>query len=451
MYKNVSNQYTIALILLFSSCFAVNLSHAQTLSATLQATYASVDVKSDKSSDHPPPEPLTTTKPAGTDTSWKPVRRLWGYAFGDYYYNAHADASNRGAETNYNGVPTYRNAFQFRRIYLGYEYDITQKFTAEVLLASEPNANTAVSGTTTISNSDNLADNKMAFYIKNFDLRWKGVWNGTDFVIGEMLTPAFPLLTEKIWGYRSIERTISDFHRTNAYDVGASLQGVFDPVTKNFGYNILIGNNSAGSPASLLSAANANSGFYKAFYGDVYAKFLNQTLIFDLYADYMKTAPATAAVGGQSRNMIKGFVAYTTPKITFGLEAYTQNIANGITNTTTKASEDARVEAISIYAHGAIYKDKLGFFARYDGYNPDDDYNIADAYTTNTNLVGYSPFTKEHFYTAGLDFTPTKNVHFEPNIWMIQYKDQRDPSTTGYLPDSHVLVYRLTFYFIFGK
>ncbi len=291
----------------------------------------------------------------------------------------------------------------------------------------------------------------MDFYIKNIDLRWKGVWKGTDFVIGEMLTPAFPMLTEKIWAYRSIERTIADFHRTNAYDIGVSLQGFFDTSTKNFGYNILIGNNSAGSPAGLGSAANANTGFYKAFYGDVYAKFLNQTLIFDLYADYMKTAPATAAVGGQSRNMIKAFVAYTTPKITFGLEAYTQKLINGVTNTTSRLSEDATAEAFSIYAHGAIYKDKLGFFARYDGYNPDHDYHIADIYTNNTNLTAYSATTKEHFYTAGLDFTPAKNVHFEPNVWLIRYKDQKDPSITGYLPDSHVLVYRLTFYFIFGK
>ena len=44
----------------------------------------------------------------------------------------------------YNGVPTYRNAFQFRRIYLGYDYEITKKFKAELLLASEPNANTGV-------------------------------------------------------------------------------------------------------------------------------------------------------------------------------------------------------------------------------------------------------------------------------------------------------------------
>jgi hypothetical protein len=452
MYKNVSKQHIVALILLFSSCFSAVTAKAQTISATSATIFANADLKTEKKANQPSTQTANAVKPAETDTTWKPVRRLWGYAFGDLYYNAHADAGNRGAETNYNGVPTYRNAFQFRRLYLGYEYDISKKFAVEVLLASEPNASTGVSGTTTISNSDNLVDNKMAFYIKNFALRTRNVWKGTDFVIGEMLTPAFPMLTEKIWGYRSIERTISDFHKTNAYDVGASLQGVFDPVTKNFGYNILIGNNSAGSSASLSSAANANTGFYKAFYGDVYAKFLNQTLIFDLYADYMKTAPATVAAGGQSRNMIKGFVAYTTPKITFGLEAYSQKIVNGVSDGTTKTSANATVETFSIYAHGAIFKDKLGFFARYDGYNPDNDFNAADVYAAvNTNLPGYSPFTKEHFITAGLDFTPAKNVHFEPNLWFIQYKDQRDPSTTGYLPDSHVLVYRATFYFIFGK
>jgi hypothetical protein len=446
MYKNVSNQLIVGLFLLSPSCFLAVTARAQSISANSSPITANTDTKADQK---PPNENVNTAHHAQTDTTWKPVRRLWGYAFGDFYYMQHADAGNRGAETNYSGVPTYRNAFQFRRIYLGYEYDINKKFTAEVLLASEPAASTNPSGTTTISNGDNLVDNKMAFYIKNFDLRWKGVWSGTDFVIGEMLTPAFPLLTEKIWGYRSIERTISDFHKTNAYDVGASLQGVFDPETKNFGYNVLIGNNTT---ASLLPATNANTGFYKAFYGDVYAKFLNQTLIFDLYADYMQTAPATAALGAQNRNMIKGFVAYTTPKITFGVEAYTQKIVNGVTNVTAgKVGEDATVKAISVYSHGAIYKDKLGFFARYDSYNPNTDFNAADVYTSNTNLSGYNPYYKEHFITTGLDFTPAKNIHFMPNIWYIKYIDQRDPATTGYVPDDHTLVYRLTFYYIFGK
>jgi hypothetical protein len=448
MYKNVLKQLFIGSLILYLSCFSANKSFSQSITINTPATYATTADKLTEKSEKKSEKPKFGINSPESDTAWKPVRRLWGLAFGDLYFDAHADAGNRGAETNYSGVPTYRNAFQFRRIYLGYDYDITKKFTAEIILASEPAANTGVNGTTTVQNGDNLVDGKMSFYIKNFDLRWKGVWSGTDFVIGEILTPAFPLLTEKIWGYRAIERTIADFHRTNAFDVGVALQGVFDPATKNYGYNVMIGNNST---ASLLSAANANTGFYKAFYGDIYAKFLNQTLIFDLYADYMKTAPATAALGAQSRNMIKAFAAYTTPKITFGVEAYTQQITNGVTATANATGVNATVNAISLYSRGAIYKDKIGFFARYDSYNPDNDFNSTTTYTSNTNLAAYNPYYKEHFITAGLDFTPAKNIHFMPNIWYIKYTDQRDPSVAAYVADDHTLVYTATFYFIFGK
>ena len=175
-------------------------------------------------------------------------------------------------------------------------------------------------------------------------------------------------------------------------------------------------------------------------------------MIFDVYADYAKTAPATAALGAQDHSILKGLAAYTTPAFTFGIEAYTQQIVNGVTNVTAgKVGQNATVEAISFYTRGAIYNDKLGFFARYDSYNPDNNFNGADVYTANTNFTAYSPFTKEHFITAGLDFSPAKNVHFMPNIWFLQFEDLRDPTTTGYLPDNHILVYRLTFLFQFGK
>ena len=234
-------------------------------------------------------------------------------------------------------MPTYRNAFQFRRIYLGYDYEITKKFKAEVLLASEPNANTSVNGTTSIQNGDNLVDGKMAFWIKNFNLRTRDLWTGTDFVIGEMSTPGFALnepgtnaptsLSETTWSYRSVERTITDFHKNNSYDVGASLQGTFDPATKNFGYVLMVGNN---SQASLLSAANANTGFYKIFYGDIWGKFANNHLYVDVYADYAKTAPATAAIPGQEHNMFKLFAAYLSKPINIGVEAYTQSLTSGV-------------------------------------------------------------------------------------------------------------------------
>lgn len=398
-----------------------------------------------------------TAKKAADDTAWHPQRRLWGYTFGDFYYDAHADAGGRGAETNYAGVPTYRNAFQFRRLYLGYDYDITPKFKAEVLLASEPNANTGVNGTTAIQNGDNLVDNKMAFWIKNFNIRVRDLWTGTDFVIGELSTPGFALnepgtngptsLSETTWAYRSIERTITDFHKNNSYDVGAALQGTFDPATKNFGYVLMVGNNSA---ASLLSAANANTGFYKIVYTDVWGKFFNQHLYVDLYFDDAKTAPATALIGAQSHSIKKIFVSYVSKPISVGVEAYTQSFAQGVENSTTKAPEDATAQGLSIWVRGRI-TNTIGFFAKRDGYNPDNDFINTDSYTANTNYGSYNPTVKETFYTAGLDFNPTKNVHFMPNFWLNDYTDQRTPTTAGYVAPDHTLVYRFTFFFTFGK
>ena len=496
MKRMFTNHFSLVLILTITLLsFGAN---AQTIASTAQTiaaktdsttvvstTTTATDAKADVNAPAVKAKAETKTevkakKAADADTTWKPQRRLWGYAFGDEYYVGHADATNRGPETMYNGVPTYRNAFQFRRLYLGYDYEISKKFKAEVLLASEPNANTGTVGatststttitgaagvtgktttttTTTVSNGDNLVDNKMAFWIKNFNIRVRDLWNGTDFVIGEMSTPSFALnepgtngptsLSETTWAYRSIEKTITDFHKNNSYDVGAALQGTFDPATKNFGYVLMVGNN---SQSSLLSAANANTGFYKIFYGDLWAKLFSQHLYVDIYADYAQTAPATSVIPGQEHNMYKIFAAYLSKPVSIGVEAYTQNIASGVTNTTTKLPEDATVTGFSFWVRGPIVK-SLNYFARYDSYNPNTDFNAADSYTVNTNYGSYNPTVKEQFYTAGIDYNPIKNVHFMPNFWLVDYTDNRSATTTGYVAPDHTLVYRFTFYYVFGK
>lgn len=470
---------------LFTNLACTGLFAALVLTAASSSaqTYASAEPAKKTVSKEDPGNATTTSTAApkaAEDTSWKPQRRLWGYTFGDFYYNAHADATNRGPESMYNGVPTYRNAFQFRRLYLGYDYEITKKFKAEVLLASEPNANTGVNGATSIQNGDNLVDNKMAFWIKNFNLRVRDVWTGTDFVIGEMGTPGFALnepgtngpssLSESTWAYRSIEKTITDFHKNNSYDVGAALQGTFDPKTKNFGYVLMVGNN---SQASLLGAANPNTGFFKIFYGDLWGKFMNQHLYVDIYADYLKTAnnstinnailsPAALAVGPQEHNMFKIFVSYLSKPINIGVEAYTQNLNNAVVNTgpaiaaaatpsTVAAVENATVHGLSIWVRGALAKN-WNYFGRFDSYNPDTKFNAANEYQiVNTNYGAYTPLTKEQFWTAGLDYNPTKNVHFEPNIWLVDYKDNRASTTPGVVAPDHNLVYRFTFFYTFGK
>jgi hypothetical protein len=102
----------------------------ETTLASVTTLNKKTDLKADSAGTDKKTDAATTVKTtAAADAAWVPVRRLWGYAFGDLYYAPHVDAGNRGPETMYNGVPSNRNAFQFRRIYLGYDYDIDQKFT----------------------------------------------------------------------------------------------------------------------------------------------------------------------------------------------------------------------------------------------------------------------------------------------------------------------------------
>ncbi len=368
--------------------------------------------------------------------------RIWGYAFGDYYYKAHSDSLLRGGSNQYTGVPKNRTAFAFRRIYLGYDYNISGKFSAELLLAAEDNSTqTNLAGTTTTS-GDLLSNNKLSFYIKLANIRWKNIWKGTDLVVGQVATPAFPLLTEKIWGYRSIERTISDIRRTPSYDLGVALQGKFDE-KGNFGYNVMMGNGSCAKP----EADN-----FKWFYGDVFAMFLDKKLVFDLYADYerLNWTPSWH----HSRNMIKGFIAYTTSAFTIGVEGFVNNLKNDVVATRIDGSADTLSvvsKGISAYVHGDIVKSKLGYFARFDAFNPDNRINNNTYLKYAGNTGNYSdPSTKEEFITAGLDFTPVKNVHVMPNVWYNAYKSQLD-GTSGSLHYDYDLLYRMSFYFVFGK
>jgi hypothetical protein len=384
---------------------------------------------------------ITTTiaqaQNTGKDSSFKPSGKLWGYAFGDYYYKAYADSLNRGGGNQYTGIEKGRNSFQVRRAYLGYNYDISLKFSAELLLAAEDNVTTR----TGITSGDLLSDNKLSFYIKQLNIRWKNIWNGTDLIVGQQATNAYSLVEEPLWGFRFIERTIADIRRTPSFDLGVGLQGKFDPDAGNYGYNLLVANGTSAKP---------ENDKFKWFYGDLYAKLFEKKLVLTFYADYqrMHWTPRFH----HSRNMIKGFVAYTVPKFTAGVELFCNTGKddvvgmNGIINDTL----DAHSTGVSVFVRGPILKDKLAFFARCDIYNPNTDYD-AVKYTSYKGLTtAYEPNNKERFIIVGLDFTPIKNVHFSPNIWYNNYEAQQN-GLTGAAKKDHDLVYRLTFYYVYGR
>jgi hypothetical protein len=404
------------------------------------------------------------------DSLIKPGYNIWGYAFMDYYYKGHADTAGtwngsyhgRGGSNQYTGVPAGHTAFQSRRIYLGFDYVLNKHFQTEFLLADEDNFNDPSTSTTpAVPNGDLLANGKSSFYLKLANIRWHNIWNGTDFVFGQQATPSFPLLTEVVWGYRSIERTVSDIRRTPSYDFGAGLNGVFDPKTRNFGYDLLVANGTSAKPVAFTNN-------FRWFYGDIWAKLFDKHLMLDLYADYNRETWNPA--WHNSRQMVKGFIAYTTPKVTVGVEGFINTLKNDAFMTQTAAAgggvdtANSVAQALSVYVRGKIISDKLGFFIRLDSYNPNKNLtssNVANytkvvGHTSNYIEQGASPEINggaangnnvhETFFTAGLDFTPIKFVHIMPNVWYDHYHTMGNPT-----PDNHDVVYRMTFYYIYGK
>jgi hypothetical protein len=203
----------------------------------------------------------------------------------------------------------------------------------------------------------------------------------------------------------------------------------------DFGYNLMVSNGSGAKP---------EADKFKKFYGDAYVKFMDQKLMLDLGAD---NEWAQANPYQKSKTTYKAFLAYTTPQITIGIEAFQQVQKNNTIFTeeapsTVKDTVNALASGVSVFVRGPISK-KLGYVLRYDYFNPDSKFNKNNVYA-----ASYSGVYTESFVLAGLDYNPVKNVHFIPNVWYDVYNN-RYSATNNLSSKSNDLAFRLTVYYIF--
>lgn len=350
---------------------------------------------------------------------FKPSGKVWGYVFGDYFYKLHADSEDRG-NGEYSKLKESTNSFELRRVYLGYDYSISERFSAELLLSNEKNYD---------------ASSNRTVFIKAANLRWRNFLPNNDLIIGQCASPAWGFITEKVWAYRSVEKTILDQRKLgNSNDLGLTLQGKLD-LAGSIGYNIMIGNG---------TGAKVESNEFKKVYGEVYFKFLDQKLILDVYEDYELTQDKPYK---KSKLTAKVFLAYQSPKLTAGIEFFTQKQQNYTTYTDTVLGQSSQANispfGAAFFIRGAVVKDQLSFFARADVYDPDSDYHADYVYPKS-----YSAYNTEMFSVLGLDYTPNKNVHFIPNIWHALYQS-RLKNATGKAVSDYDLVLRFTFHYIF--
>ena len=362
-----------------------------------------------------------------TKTDFKPSGKIWGYAFGDYAYKLHADAGKRGS-VQYSKLPQDYNSFNFRRIYLGYDYQFSPNVSSQFLLAHE---STAEANT---SNPDVLTDNNRGMYIKAMNIRFKNVIPRATIIAGQQATPTFATLSEGIWGYRSIEKTIADMRGiSSSTDLGLAISGKIGK-NENVGYDVMVGNN---------NGAKIENNNFKKLYTSLYAYFLDKKLV--VQGNYEVGRSALSPIE-KNVSTVKAFAAYKTSATTIGVEAFRQiqtNNASYVTGIDT-AFSDVAPSGISFFLTQQLTKDKLNFFARFDVYNPD------SKFSANNKYLGSYNSNKESFATIGLDFIPYKNVHIMPNLWYDQFHSKL-PDATGKSKNDYDLEARVTLYFLFNK
>ena len=419
---------------------------------------------------------------AAQETEFKPSGNLWGQVFGDFANKAHNDTLQRGGSVQYKGttplssgnaitasnptpnaVSNQTNAFQIRRMYLGYDYQFAPNFSANIVLANEQN----VDGT-----------GKNTVFLKYANVKWSNIFKlkNTDLVLGQYATCAFATAgnTDGLWSYRSIEKTIMDMHGIDAStDLGASLQGkmwsqrVPDSMKPAFiGYAFQVGNNNGAIP---------NASNYKKGRVNLYVILLKQKLTIGVYGDYVVQQLTPYKTDNKT---FKVYAAYKAGRFRIGAEIFKQTnensdiyqaTSNGVVLPGAANYTSSGVQiGWSVFASGKIVKNKLNVFARMDMYNPNTKFDKNSAYSkAYAGISGYDSFGKlnptttfytQTFYTAGIDWTPNPRMHLMPNIWYNGYNTMMSTTKPGgaggdlspRVKSDNDLVYRLTFFFIFN-
>jgi hypothetical protein len=410
-----------------------------------------------------------STGPPSKEAGFKPSGKFTMQLFADYDYLMSADTAT-GAKGH---VPTgktyyvpvdpqntdkqfginqrYFQSFDLRRFYLGYDYMMSKDVGAQVLFSHENGTYLPISSTTDTSkgkdvtttfgssSGDIVLDGNRGVYLKAANVQFKNWWMNSNVIFGQQGTAAFGV-SENLFGYRSIEKSIGDlrgFAQSN--DLGIQAKGSFDQPSL-YNYSVMISNG---------NGAKAENNKYKKFAFEANGWFLDKSLVVELYADYSDVAAGATAIStrikpdtlkgvDQSNMTIKAVAGYMSDPISIGVE-YVMQTQKG--QSMISAGTDATPNGLSIFAHGTILNKQLMWFARYDMYDPDS--KATGANVDYTQGVSY----KENFITAGIDWQPdmSANAHIIPNIWIDTYKDK---SATA-LDRSGITVGRVTFAYKF--
>ncbi len=265
------------------------------------------------------------------------------------------------------------NGFGYRRLYLTGDYTINESFSARARLE-------ASDGSTT-------AQGRPAPFIKDMYLQWKNAFAEGHHIVFGVTSPPVKGLAEKVWAFRSIEKTITDRLKiASSRDMGILFKGNVVP-SGSVKYGLMFANN---------SSVSREEDRHKRIYGQI--EFNSSGLVGAVGGDYASQASGDGITTGNA------FLAYTTDAFTLGAEGFVSSRDAG--------SQTVSTSGVGTFARATVTP-SVELVGRFD-------YTMFDASDISQILV-----------LGGVSFMPTKKVRFIPNVGLIKSSEEDTGTLTG--------------------
>jgi hypothetical protein len=291
-----------------------------------------------------------------------------------------------------------KRGFWFRRIYFTYDYKIDEKFSSRIRLE--------MSNSGKFSSSD-----KIIPFVKDAWLKYK--FSNQALILGISPTPSFQLI-EKIWGYRSVEKTPLDLQRmASSRDFGLAAKGQFDEkgMVK---YHAMFSNGSSNKE----EIDKGKSGMLAL------AFFASKEIVLEVYGDYADKE------GETDWYTLQGFLGYKGKKVKAGIQYSRQTRME-------KDTTDIQLRVASVFITGDV-TEKISLLARLD--------KRLDPNSEGSKIpfIPFDPAAKSLLLILGLDWHPVSMVKLIPNVEFVSYSE----NSAGVTPTDDIIA-RITFFWAF--
>jgi hypothetical protein len=349
-------------------------------------------------------------KPKEAPKSPFPAGKFSGLMFGDYYWydRWHQDQISDTIKNNVQG----QQGFWFRRVYLTYDLQFSEKFTTRFRLEANSNGS--------FTNPGNIQP-----YIKDAYLKWT-------FTGKQVLTLGIqPSLTfdwyENFYGLRHIEKTPADLYRIDSSrDFGLTVGGPITAV-KNLSYAAQFGNESGtGSEVDKYKILR-----FEARYD------MNPGIALEAFYSNGHR------LGGQDRTTAQAIVGYRNKAVRVAGQYLYQERKSG-----KEGVPDQKIDIWSAFGYWEFLPKKADLFARFDDVKGT--LGSADTGLPGAETIDYWVMSsKQPFktYIFGGEWYLHPSIRMSPNVEWVKYGS--DPDPTKYPGRDTDRLYRITFFWTF--